>query len=420
MSDTNDKLQDNAADDLNSFDFLKEALPNEPKPVGGEDSIPEGIGYEDKPVEKKLESPEDKKQEEEEKPEETKATEIKDEEDENELFYDPKRDFPDTTAPAPTTYKDRVSAYEGIVHKITYLEKLGEDLKNLNSGFGAIDIPEFLENPESFATYKDITKVSEFDDVATKKAVFDLDTTIKLVKDKLNRVETAYKNETTSKEIDQDFQDTLDAAIDAIDAIELKPDEKWTNDELIENVTKAKAEFRDNADEYIDEHGVKEYNKKLDQYDKAIVEVKRFVEASVKKAAFKPGETKQEITPQQRKEFWEEFKADQSHLPMFKAPTDAPQVAFLEFVKAKDYAIDSPRAFIKAHKDYQAQITELRKKNGMADVRKTVTEIQKEAADQRKKVIITERPDAHTSKNKPIHAEFDDDIDHLLTQAFND
>lgn len=424
-----DKLQDDAADDFNDFEFLKEAIPNTPQ--SKDDEIPDGIGLTDevKPDEEIQDPPAgdetkddaddatvDDKPIVDEGGDEDKGEQPKKE---GELFYDPKRDFPDQEAAAPTTYKDEVSAYEGIVHKISYLEKLGEDLKALKSGFGAIDLPEFLENPEAFSEYKDITKIAaEFDADSTRKAVFDLDKTIKLVKDKLNRVETSHKEQEQSTQVDKEYTETLQAAVSAIDLLGIKPEESWSNDELIANVQKAREDFRENADEFVDEHGIKEYNKKLDEYDKAISDVRKFVDASVKKASFKPAEKAQEITPEQREAFWNEFKEDQGHLPMFKAPTDAPQIAFLEFVRAKQYKIESPRSFIKAHKDYQAKISELRSKKGLSDVRKTVEEIRKETHDQRQKRVLVERQGAYESKSKPIEDEFDADIDHLLDQAF--
>jgi hypothetical protein len=410
-------------DNFNDFTDVLTGVDNTPVPSGEKNDIPKGIGWEDEDDTKQATAnTDDESSNSNEDSSDADSGKQTDDNAQNEDqdFYNPEVHFPGENA-GPTKYKDRVSAYQGLAHKFTYLQKLGQDLEALGSGFGAIDMPEIIDdNLSAIDEYKDVMKISELDDEATRKAIMQADKTIKLAKQKLDRIESQNNLSQEIQQVDKQYSKAFDDAKKAVTVLDVDPDGK-TDDDFMNEIEQRIQEFMDNVDEYVEEHGGKAYNQKLAELERAKSSIHTFMEAHSRKLQVESKVKNNQVvraTPEQIRDWYDEFKQDQSHLSIFNAPTEAPEVAFLEYVKKHGSdKLQGPQSFLKFYKQYQEALEQIRSKTKGNDVRKVAEDLKKDLDSTRSNNTYVPPSDRSSSSRKPLDAQLDDEIDNLLKSA---
>lgn len=329
-------------------------------------------------------------------------------------FYDAKRDYPDEDV-VPTSYADRVAASQGIVHKFNYLQKLGKDLESVGSSFGAIDLPSIVgDDLSKIEELQDLAKVAELSDEEAKKAIFELDKTINTVKSKYERVKSAYESQQQQQQMDAELVQAQDTAREAVELLGVKIDENTTDNDLIIQAEKSLEKFIDKADDYVDEHGAKEYTKALKQHEKAVADIKKYIDVSYKKAQQSESGQSSKPTAEQIESWYEEFRGDNPNLAIFKAPTEEAETAFLQYVKRQGFELNGPRSFKTAYAKYDAFLQDMRAKK---QVQKATQKNNQNAPANRKPTAIPV-VSSNQSADKPLADQIDADMDNLLKEAF--
>lgn len=397
--------------ELDDFDFLKGSVPNEPKPIN-ENPLKNQLQNDfdvfelDQP---ELQTPEETPAE---PTEETEATPPGQDAPAEDKFYDAKRDFPQADV-TPTSYADRVAASQGIVHKFNYLSKIGKDLESVGSSFGAIDLPGLIgDDLSKIEEYQDLTKVSELSDEDAKKVIFELDKAINIAKEKHARVSESFNQEKQKQEISEELQVATTNAKKAVQDLELTVTEDMTDDQLIKGAEDSLQKFMESVDDYIDEHGGAAYNKRLRELTKAVDTIKGYVDTAHKSEQAQKQQTQSKPTPEQIESWYEEFRADNPNLAIFKAPTEDAEVAFIQYVKRQGMELNSPRSFKAAYQKYDAYLQTLRTK-------KVADKIQQQQQQQTQRTHHVPIVRSEPSKDKPLHAVLDDEMDQTLRQAFS-
>jgi len=406
-------------ENFNDFTDVLTGVDNTPVKTGESNDIPKGIGWEDE--DEKVVDPQETKDPEDQTTEDTpEGAQAEVEPTDDQDFYNPEVHFPGQDA-GPTKYKDKVSAYQGLAHKFTYLQKLGQDLDALGSGFGAIDMPEIIDdNLSAIEEYKDVMKISELDDDAARKAIMQADKTIKLAKQKLERIESQNNLNQEIQKVDKQYTKAFDEAKKAVQVLDVDPDGK-SDDEFLGEIEDRIQEFMEGVDDYVEEHGGRAYNQKLAELENARQNIKTFMDAHNRKLQVEAkAKTNQTVraTPEQIRDWYDEFKEDQSHLSIFNAPTEAPEVAFLEYVKKHGAdKLQGPQSFLKMYKQYQDALEQIRSKTKGNDVRKVAEDLKKDLNATRPNNTYIPPSDRSTSSRKPLDAQLDDEIDDLLKSA---
>lgn len=278
-----------------------------------------------------------------------------DEEKEDELFYDAKRDHPQARV-APTLYRDRESATVGVIAKVSLISDLKARLENMGSGMGALDVPEALEGEwDNLEILADPERLATMDDETLKKTVFEFDKVISAAKTKANTIEQKAQQEREIQVVSEALDAARKQATSAMDTLDLKFNKEWTDEQFISEAMAKVDEFKSNQD-YIDEHGLNAYWNRMSQLQRAADSIREFIQVAQKEVELqsksKPNEPTR-VDPRDIQRWYDEFKMDQPDLPIFNAPTDEPEMAFLEYFARKGYKVEGPHSYKKGYEEYR-------------------------------------------------------------------
>jgi len=192
-------------------------------------------------------------------------------------FYDPNRDVEDPENVYPNAYESRMDAQMAVAAKIEKMDELKNTLEENNSQLGAIIDPDLKKHIEDFRDYNHGAEVS---DDELKSFISDIDRGIKATSGKVDRVTTKAKQSRKKREAEtqrnklQKKANQASRELGLADRIAELPDKAQLEDvmnltdEVIDNnLAEVNQEIEDHRDDenYAEEHGIKEYNAKMDR-----------------------------------------------------------------------------------------------------------------------------------------------------------
>lgn len=347
--------------------------------------------------------------------EESEGEEESEESEEPEIFYDAKRDFPDLDID-PTTYKSRVDLNEGFAAKVRYLSELRDQLSERDSGLGAIQLPELTGNSEEFLNQPaDREMFSSQDADTAKKTVAELDQAIKRAKSKIDRIDTQRKREKKVQQVSEEYKEGVQNLVSAVDAfgIDRSEAERMSIPDLLQQADQHLKDLQqgDKGQQIIDEHGLPEYNRRIEQLRAHRQSIQKFPSIHEKQQKLNEGDDdkstgrNQSASPEQIEGWFKEFREDNPNLDMFQAPTVEPEKAFRDYVNSRiirdGYKMTSPRDFISLHRDYQAMLKKQSEKYGKskASTEKAKSTKENKAGEDRADKSGKKKPPVHKIKN---------------------
>ena len=347
----------------------------------------------------------------------TEETGGKADEQEDKLFYDAERDFKGEPDLAPSTYKTREKLNEGLVAKADYFDRLQERLEKAGTSLGALPLPGFTEdNPDAINDKLNLETLTEIDDDQAKVMVKEMDQLINRMKAKADRFEEQSKSQEMNQTMTKRIEESQEAARGALDVLGIDPkDISSASDEDIFALADDRIEaFLESGDDFTADKGAKAFvaeHKKMLDAKQALLDYSKVLEES--KTA-PPAEEKKQVSPEQIQKSFEEFKEDNPALPIFNAPTNEAERAFIRTARSQGWDVSTPRAWSVAYRKYDQLIQGMTKKKAAEEVKKAA----EKSAPRRARQANTNRPSRRQKEWEPAHLAFDREMEEEVKSLY--
>lgn len=356
-----------------------------------------------------------------------------DEPGEDEPFYDEERDFPDGQA-AGTVYKDRVKLNDGVAAKINHARNLKKQLDEMDSGLGAIRLPELFDGQEDYVDRPfDRSQFSDVSDDDAKKAVFELDRFIKDVNKKVANVEKSREQQQQVTQVTEEYRQAVDQLVKDLDVFGMDPNEAASMkvNDILGKIDASIAEFEgDKGRDFVDNNGPKAYNQKMRSFEEARRRIEAFPEVAARqqqlhqKKQGKPAAA----DPKKVKNSYHEMRDDRADHPVFE--TKQKEKAFLEWAEnevfqGRSQPAETPREWVNLADAYEAEVQKEYEKYQKAEVKSEKAKENPSASGKRADRSDKKRPPVDKVKTDKKQRdddrltidEIDDDLDRLAKET---